>query len=196
MNSDSEQSELLTIFVGLGNPGNAYQFTRHNAGAIVLENLAKIKQCPALTENKKVHSELCKHQNIIYAKPTTFMNNSGQAVRAVIDYYLNESEKSNQEKNVAGYRNLYVIHDDLDLALGSYKIQYGIGPKVHNGLLSIYQHLGTKNFWHVRVGVDSRGENRTIPAQNYVLQRFSPQEMDTFNESKIELVKEILNKLE
>ncbi|GAG99434.1 unnamed protein product, partial [marine sediment metagenome] len=70
----------------------------------------------------------------------------------------------------------FVIHDDLDLELGTYKIQFGIGPKVHNGLLSIYESLGTDRFWHVRVGIDGRGGSRNISGSDYVLGKFSPKQ--------------------
>ena len=81
------------------------------------------------------------------------------------------------------------------MPLGTYKIQYGTGPKGHNGLLSIYQHLKTENFWHIRVGIDSRNGERTIVPQVYVLQKFSPQELEKFNQMKFNLVKELIQKV-
>jgi PTH1 family peptidyl-tRNA hydrolase len=97
------------------------------------------------------------------------MNNSGQAVRALLDFFsISPDQFSAQSAD-----QLYVIHDDLDIELGQFKLQLGTGPKVHNGLDSIYTHLGTKNFWHVRVGVDARQGDRSMPGKNYLLQPFT-----------------------
>lgn len=72
--------------------------------------------------------------------------------------------------------NLFVIFDDLDIKLGEYKIQFGKGPKDHNGLNDIYDKLGTDQFWHVRVGIENRDEENKIPGEKYVLQDFSDEE--------------------
>lgn len=181
----------MNIIVGLGNPSDRYQLTRHNAGMVVLDTLSQLFECPQYTSNKRIFSDVCKTKETIFVKPQTFMNESGKAVRAAIDFYKSEQENAGE----GGYRNLFVIHDDLDLQLGTYKIQYAIGPKGHNGLLSIYQHLGTQNFWHIRVGIDSRDGERTIPPQTYVLERFSPQELEKFNQVKFELVKELQQRI-
>lgn len=179
----------MNIIVGLGNPGDIYQFSRHNAGFMVLDNLSSVLECPDFTNEKKVSARICKNQTSLFIKPETFMNESGKAVRAVLDYYFSDLDKT------SGYKNLYILHDDLDLELGSYKIQYGIGPKGHNGLLSVYQYLGTSNFWHVRIGVDSRMGDRSMPPQAYVLQRFTPEQLEKFYQVRIEIVKELLARI-
>lgn len=181
----------MNIVVGLGNPGDRYAATRHNAGSMVLDNLRQVLECPKYTSNKRISSDVCKTNQVIFIRPQTFMNESGKAVRSALDFY----KISDEGQKEGGYHNLYVIHDDLDLQLGSYKIQYAIGPKGHNGLLSIYQHLGTANFWHVRVGVDSRNGNRSIPPQIFVLERFSPSELEKFNQVKFDLVKDLLQRI-
>jgi PTH1 family peptidyl-tRNA hydrolase len=99
-----------------------------------------------------------------------------------------------------------VIHDDLDIKLGEYKIQKGVGPRLHNGISSVEKALGTKDFWRVRVGVENRPSNlkffnlnfrRRIPGEKYVLQKFSDQERETlyrvFDKINSELINQINN---
>jgi PTH1 family peptidyl-tRNA hydrolase len=178
------------MFIGLGNPGTRYEYTRHNAGFVILENLRQVLECPKFTSSKKIFADVCKVKEAVFIKPQTFMNESGKAVKAALSYYDKQASKE-----AGGYQNLFVIHDDLDLPLGTYKIQYGTGPKGHNGLLSIYQHLKTENFWHIRVGIDSRDGDRTIAPQVYVLQKFTPQELEKFNQMEHNLVKELIQKV-
>ena len=163
----------MKLIVGLGNPGEKYKNTRHNVGFVVLDKLAQELGIKNFESSKKlqsliyIYSQPTSHNSqLVLAKPQTFMNNSGIAVKKLVDFY--KVDKS----------NLWVIHDDLDIKFGQYKIQFGKGPKVHGGLLSIYKELGTKNFWHVRVGVDNRSmniESRTT-GEEYVLQEFTGQE--------------------
>ena len=181
----------MNVIVGLGNPGSRYDLTRHNAGFDILDNLRQVMECPAYTSNKRIFADVCKATEKLFLKPQTFMNESGRAVRSALEFYKIIPQASQE----GGFHNLFVIHDDLDLPLGTYKIQYGIGPKGHNGLLSIYQHLGTQNFWHVRIGIDSRAGDRTMPPQTYVLEKFTPQELEKFNQVKFELVKELQQKI-
>ena len=120
---------------------------------------------------------------LILAKPMTFMNDSGLAVQKLAAFYKLPAT------------DIYVIHDDLDIGLGAYKIQKGIGPKVHNGVNSIEEKLGTKEFYRVRVGVDNReGENR-IPGEDYVLQNFRKEEKKVLKEKIDIIVEELLKKL-
>lgn len=108
-------------------------------------------------------------------KTNTFMNDSGSFV------------SSQLKKTDIDFSKLYIIHDDLDIKLGEYKIQFGKGPKDHNGLNDIYDQLGTKEFWHIRIGVDNRDAvNRTL-GEEYVLKDFTNEEMI--------VVKKIINKV-
>lgn len=187
----------MKLIVGLGNVGEKYDNTRHNVGWLVLDKLKQeisksefliSKQTPNLNFqiNKSLESIVClintlstTHQSLILAKPTTMMNNSGAAVAKLTSFYHIETS------------NLWVIHDDLDIKLGQYKIQFGTGPKVHNGLNSIYEKLGTKDFWHVRVGVDTReAENRT-PGDVYVLENFSEDEEKVIEDVSSGILKEL-----
>ena len=164
---------LMKFFFGLGNPGKKYAATRHNAGHMFLDYwLNQLISSPSWKQQKKLKAELIKINQKLFIKPTCFMNNSGEAVRAVVDYY-GQSGQSLKKSDLA--EKIFIAHDDLDLELGSHKIQRGVGPQGHNGLLSVYQHLGTDQFWHIRIGVDDRLGDRSIPPQNYVLQKL-PQE--------------------
>lgn len=137
----------MKLVVGLGNPGKRYEQTRHNVGFMVIDELiGKLTVSPHI--EKKFASLVFYHHEsqTCLVRPQTFMNRSGEAVGSVVGFYKVPMDK------------LYVVHDDLDINLGEYKIQKGKGPKQHNGLQSIYAALGTKDFWHVRVGIENRGE--------------------------------------
>lgn len=168
---------------GLGNPGEKYSQTRHNAGFMVVNELGKKLGISSWTVKDKFAAEVTKQGEFVLAKPQTFMNQSGQAVRAILDFY--------QVDVTANLNNLYVVHDDLDIELGKYKLQFGIGPKVHHGLQSIYQYLKTDQFWHVRVGIDARAGDRSIPGEAYVLQNFTASEKDQLNSVMAQIVTEL-----
>lgn len=155
------------IIIGLGNPGSQYAQTRHNVGQQFLDfawpNLA--------WKFEKLGQYVCAlspapHQAIL-VKPQTYMNRSGDALRFLQKKY--EGMRAEQ---------LVVVHDDLDLTLGSWKVQLGTGPHGHNGLESLYAAWGSTNFWHVRIGIDGRAGDRSIPSTAYVLQPFTPVERE------------------
>lgn len=120
---------------------------------------------PQLTSSSQPFLSAQPNQKIELVKPQTFMNRSGLSVAYI----------KKKQPQLTG-ENLWVIHDDLDLEIGSYKIQFGKGPKQHHGLASIYQQFQTDQFWHVRIGVDGRHGDRSIPADKYVLSSFKPEE--------------------
>ena len=182
----------MRLVVGLGNPGKRYQNTRHNAGYHVLDVLVNKLGLDGFEENKKLKSEIARHKKVILAIPTTFMNSSGAALGKLVHYYK------------VDFDNLWVIHDDLDLRLGEYKIQKGKGPREHKGLISIYEMLGTKNFWHVRVGVGNRSRKTPIfqnskmqktSGKDFVLQDFSDEEMLIIDKVIDRIVKEMMARL-
>lgn len=170
----------MKLVVGLGNPGKRYLNTRHNVGFVFAEKLASLYKNENWEENRKGNFLfITPNNNLEIVKPQTFMNQSGKSL-----LYIKRIWKDGFDLN-----NLYIIHDDLDIKLGSYKIQKGIGPKVHGGLNSIYSLLGTKNFWHVRIGVENRekdsfikignfkfGKRKKTPGEKYVLQNFTGEE--------------------
>jgi PTH1 family peptidyl-tRNA hydrolase len=156
----------MKAVVGLGNPDLKYRFTRHNVGFMLVDALAGELDI-SLTDSPKMFSKVGKSQDWLLAKPQTYMNDSGRAVRAIVDFYkLSLSE-------------LYIAHDDLDITLGDYKIQHGRGPQDHNGLLSIYEALGSKDFHHIRIGTEARQDDRrNISGKDYVLTPFTDDEAD------------------
>lgn len=179
----------MLYIVGLGNPGKEYERSRHNAGWIVLDEIAERLSLPPFSFNKKTHSNLVRSQAVTLVKPETYMNDSGRAVRAVFEYYENGVALDELVKS------LYIVHDDLDLELGTYKIQLGTGPKVHNGLLSLYAHLQSEQFWHVRVGVDMRKGDRSMPGSAYVLQNFTAEEQTTLTDVAQNIATELVQKM-
>lgn len=153
----------MKVIVGLGNPGEKYGKNRHNVGFMVLDKLG-VDHPFAFA--KKFNAEIALTKTYILVKPQTFMNDSGDSVCAICRFYKIKNE------------DLYIVHDDLDIKIGNYKIQHGKGPQVHNGLLSIEEKLGTDQFWNVRVGVENRAVrgNKGIPGVVYSLQDFNPEE--------------------
>lgn len=156
------------IFVGLGNPGKQYSKNRHNAGFMIVDALASFLAGPgAFPSFKKVASMVeiasfsADNTKIILAKPLTYMNHSGRAVRFLMDFYKIKSE------------NICVFHDDIDLNFGRIKIKKGGGNGGHNGLRSIDELVG-REYWRVRIGVgrpDGKGD-----VASFVLHDFSEDE--------------------
>jgi len=95
----------------------------------------------------------------LLVKPTTLMNRSGQAVSDILNYFQVSPEE------------MLLVHDDLDIALGEYKIQFAKGPKIHNGIDSVENYLDTKDFWRLRLGIENRGEDSQISGKDFVLYR-------------------------
>lgn len=170
------------IYFGLRNPGKQYEATRHNAGAVVLDALAA-GWGVQFAAKKKLRADVAvvKARQVVLAKSQTFMNESGDAVSQVLRFFSDTQQ-------VEGLQSLFVFHDDLDLALGSYKIQFGTGPKVHNGLHDCYRALGTDQFWHVRIGIDERQGDRSIPGKSYVLQKLSPAAQETLTQLGVQQI--------
>jgi PTH1 family peptidyl-tRNA hydrolase len=177
----------MKFIFGLGNPGEKYAQTRHNVGFRVVDALAKKIDAGDLVAKDKFRAEIVKQDEVLLGKPQTYMNQSGQAVRSILDFYQIDIKKE--------FSDLFVIHDDLDIELGRFKVQFGVGPKVHHGLQSIYQYLKTDQFWHVRVGIDGRAGDRTIPGEAYVLQNFLPTELELFNTTVEQVVTELKNRI-
>ena len=158
----------MKLIVGLGNPGEKYRNNRHNVGFVVLDELARQMVNGQWSMVKKFNSLVISHQSsVILAKPQTFMNNSGITVKKLVNQYkVNKSD-------------LWIVHDDLDIRLGEYKIQLGKAPKQHKGLESIDRELGSGDYWHVRIGVDNRPPDNRISGEVYVLQDFDKTEIET-----------------
>lgn len=175
----------MKIIVGLGNPGEKYESNRHNIGFVIVEALlTKLSSGNAeFALNKKFNAEILQLGDVLLVKPQTFMNESGKAVSAITRFYKIEN------------KDLYVVHDDLDITLGNYKIQFGKGPQIHNGLLSIEESLGTDQFWNVRVGVENREVrgNKGVPGVVYSLQNFTVDEQVVVQKVVQSVVGDLLN---
>jgi len=194
--------EHMQIIVGLGNPGEKYNHTRHNAGFMAVDCL--IEQL-GLTwkQDKKFNALSCRSGDTIYLKPQTFMNNSGQSVQAILSYYKLlpsrsllpswlEPVLSLTKEGAGGGKNsdlsniLTVIHDDIDIELGKYKIATDSRSAGHRGVESIINHLKTKNFKRIRLGIRTELANK-IPADKFVLQRFNKEELTQIQKTITEL---------
>jgi len=151
----------MKLIVGLGNPGKKYELNRHNVGFMAVDYL--IDTFKASKVSSKFKGELYKAGEYLFLKPTTYMNLSGEAVRAVKDFYKIDNE------------DIIVIHDDIDLKLGALKFKKGGGSGGHNGLKSIDSHIGN-DYWRVRIGV-GRPE-RKEEVVNFVLSDFSSEEIE------------------
>jgi|SRR5690606_12498843 len=186
-NIDNENHQIfdtskIKLIVGLGNIGREYINTRHNIGFEFVETLAKTSK---FNEEKKFKAYL--HQveingyKIYLAKPTTMMNMSGESVNLISKYY-------NIEPN-----EILIAHDDLDLKLGSYKIQFSKGPRIHNGILSIENRLGTTKFWRLRIGVDNRymATKDLMSGASYVLSTFKPDELNVVSKVIYDIIESL-----
>ncbi|MGV8872322.1 MAG: aminoacyl-tRNA hydrolase [Rhodococcus sp. (in: high G+C Gram-positive bacteria)] len=153
------------LIVGLGNPGPQYEKTRHNVGFMVADALAG-RIGGAFSSHKKSNSDVVQarlgSRSVVIAKPRTFMNLSGQPVAALARFFSIDPA------------NIVVVHDELDIDFGSLRLKLGGGEGGHNGLRSISQHLSTKDYLRVRVGV-GRPPGRMDPA-SFVLKPFSAPE--------------------
>ena len=155
----------MKLFFGLGNPGKQYQNTRHNLGQILIDKLSK-KYKFSLSPKKKLLSSVGESSKNIFAISTEFMNLSGTSVQKVAAYYKISPE------------NIYLIHDDLDLPVGEWRLQFDRGPAGHNGVKSVIENLGTQSFWRIRVGI---GKPEFDNAEEYVLKPFSKEEKIMIN---------------
>jgi peptidyl-tRNA hydrolase, PTH1 family len=158
-------STLDLLVVGLGNPGREYERTRHNAGWLALEELArrhqgswKSKLSGSLTEVRVDDLRLA------LLKPETYMNESGRSAGAAARFYKVEPEQ------------LLVVHDDVDLEAGRLQARAGGGLAGHNGLRSLAQHLGSQDFLRLRIGVGRPGRGDPRPVADWVLSPFAAEE--------------------
>jgi len=161
----------MKIVIGLGNPDNKYAKNRHNSGFIILDELQKDWSFPAFEFSKKFDAEISEGNfegdKIILVKPQTFMNKSGESVQKILSFYKLTPE------------DVTVIHDDLDINLGEFRISSDSRAAGHNGVQDIIDKLGTQNFKRIRIGIEGEEarKNRLIPGDVFVLQDFSEEEL-------------------
>lgn len=138
----------MKLVIGLGNPGKEYENTRHNTGSHLVDMIKR-----DLEGTRK---------DAVFFKNATFMNDSGIAVKETINRLKTPLE------------DLLIIHDDFDLELGQFRLQFGRSAAGHKGVQSVIEELGSRDFWRLRIGI---GHPQTgVEANDYVLEHFSPQE--------------------
>lgn len=154
----------MFVLAGLGNPGREYDRTRHNAGFAAIDYLAALYRISLGKEKFRavLGDGIIQGEKVILMKPQTYMNNSGEAVRAVLDFYKLEPQK------------LIVIYDDIDLNAGALRIRTRGSAGTHNGMRSILYHLGTEDFPRIRIGIGK--PDPRFELADYVLGRMSPDE--------------------
>ncbi|DAA96382.1 TPA: aminoacyl-tRNA hydrolase [Candidatus Gastranaerophilales bacterium HUM_9] len=155
----------MKLIIGLGNVGAKYMFTRHNVGFMLVDKIA-MDNSVTFKENSKLKSLIAKFtadEEIMLVKPTTYMNLSGEAMRAVIDYYKISPD------------DMIIVYDDLSLNLGKIRFRANGSDGGHNGIKSIIQHLGSKNFARLKIGI---GPQPPIPSEAFVLQNFDKDSLE------------------
>jgi PTH1 family peptidyl-tRNA hydrolase len=148
----------IRLIVGLGNPGREYETTRHNVGFLWIDELARLQDLGFRSEAKfhglTARGQLHGHE-VLLLKPQTFMNVSGRSVGALVQFYKISPEE------------MLVVHDELDLPPGVARLKMGGGHGGHNGLKDIIAHLGSRDFWRLRIGIGHPGDRSEV--SNYVL---------------------------
>ncbi len=156
----------MNLIAGLGNPGAGYAHTRHNVGFMVIGHWAK--SLGVRLSGRRFHSSNIQtkylNKDIILLRPRTYMNRSGEAVRACVDFYG------------LGPEDILVVHDDIDLNLGRVKVVRDGGPGGHKGVRSLIQSLGTRAFCRIKVGVGRPPAGESV--EDYVLGSFRAEEKD------------------
>jgi PTH1 family peptidyl-tRNA hydrolase len=178
----------MKLIVGLGNYGTEYEKTRHNYGFMVIDALQQEFNLSDFKMDKNSNSLVSQDNNLILIKPQTYMNNSGKAVKKIINFY----KLSNKD--------IIVIHDDADIDLGEIKIAENNGSAGHNGIKSIINELGTKEFIRLRMGINSEDPSYKEPLTNggledIVLKNFSKNEQEVVEETikkAVEKLKELI----
>lgn len=152
-----------SIVIGLGNPGNKYLYTRHNAGFLFLSAFADKIHCEIKKKQANAVTGYSEEYDVMLVKPLTYMNMSGVAVHALIKKY-----------NI-NPQDMIVVHDDIDIPIGRVKFHYNRSSAGHKGIESIIQHIGTKEFYRIRIGIGKP----VITGQTveHVLSEFSPNEL-------------------
>lgn len=162
----------MFLIAGLGNPGKEYEKTRHNAGFCALDVLSE-KYNISVKENEHkalVGKGYIEGMKVLLVKPQTYMNNSGEALRAICDYYKIDPETE-----------VIVLYDDISLDVGMLRIRDKGSAGGHNGIKSIISHLGTQNFMRIKIGVGDKIPQMDLA--DHVLGNFQKEDVDTMKES-------------
>ena len=168
----------MKLIVGLGNPGKEYENTRHNAGFMAMDRLADVLNVSI--DHAKFKGEYVKMkyhgEDVILLKPMTYMNNSGESVIQVMNYFKIDVS------------DLVVIYDDMDMPTGKLRLRESGSAGGHNGMKSIIAHVGTQSFKRIRVGIDKHPRIKVI---DYVLGRFTKEEQPLIDEGIENAVKAV-----
>ena len=176
----------MQLIVGLGNPGEKYQYTRHNIGYMAIENIISAQQDYKIKKkfNSVIYETMLDKNRIILVKPETYMNNSGDAVYQIANFYKIDS------------KNIFILHDELDIPFGKIRIKSGGGNAGHNGLKSISNKINN-NYIRVRLGIGHPGNKERV--NSHVMGNFTGSEKEKLNQILNYLtnsMNEILNKKE
>ena len=161
----------MKLLVGLGNPGKEYIRTRHNVGFLYIDSLNsffKLQPCYKRKFYSDISESDVKGEKIIFSTPQTFMNRSGESVLAIANFY---KIKPNQ---------IFVVHDDIDIALGKIKVKIGGGSGGHNGIKSIDSVIG-KEYYRIRIGVGRPPQDYDV--SSYVLEKFNQHDQEIIDQS-------------
>lgn len=160
-----ERENMVKMIVGLGNPGSKYEKTKHNIGFMAIDKIVNNLDV-TFTEDKnfkaQIGSTFINHEKVYFVKPTTFMNNSGIAVKALLTYY-----------NIS-VEDLIVIYDDLDMEVGKLRLRSKGSAGGHNGIKSIIAHIGTQEFNRIKVGIGRPLKGMTVI--NHVMGQFNTED--------------------
>jgi PTH1 family peptidyl-tRNA hydrolase len=168
------------LIVGLGNPEPEYENTYHNLGLFFVEKLAD-SFLPGASFKKEKYFWFLKTDGIIFIKPKVFMNESGVAVKAAIKFFSNKEGKILPEK-------ILIIHDDSDLNIGDFKMDFDRGAAGHKGVLSVAESLKTNRFWRLRIGIRPPEEQIRQKAGEFVLRKIPTSHKEVF-QSMVEPLK-------
>jgi len=175
----------MILIIGLGNPGRKFEKTRHNLGFQIIDEFQKknrkVYNFSDFKFGKKFLALISKGEfngeKIILAKPQTFMNESGKSVKILTNHFLSIRNNSAMARISRMFKNLWVIHDDIDLPIGKIKIVKNRGAAGHKGVQSIIDELKTKNFFRFRIGIKPTTNYKLqTTIEKFVLQKFNKEE--------------------
>jgi len=180
----------MFYLIGLGNPGDEYKDTRHNTGREIVQLFCKKNDFSDFAYDKKSNSLIAKgkvgKESVMAVLPETFMNNSGKAV----SYFIKNKKQAEN--------NCLIVHDDLDLGIGTYKIQFNRGSGGNKGVESIHKNLKTQAYPRIKVGILAKTISGKVKKPNdeekivkHVLGKFSPKDLDQFKKARPKLIKAI-----
>lgn len=160
----------MKLIIGLGNPGEEFEKTPHNVGTFVLKEIIANQKMADFELNKSLKVYISENNGFNICLPQTYMNESGGAVLKIAKHFKVKTD------------NIMIAHDDSDLAIGDYKIQYNRGSAGHKGVESIIKSLGGKRFWRLRIGIRPGRERIRRKAGDFVLKKFSKKELEQVEE--------------